>query len=181
MHAPLHKIYNITAEIDYARGVLIMACIGILDKNRSISDVLKASLYECGICNVTVESALEGESYDAVLIGTDPPEICTCNADILIVADCISSHRILPLTAKSVISYGLCQKDTVTVSSLINERLVISLQREIPTFLNHIVSEQDFCIDIKSADAIDTTLGIITALLVSDVSPETISNNAALF
>lgn len=158
-----------------------MACIGILDKSCGTSAALEASLRRCGIGNVRIESAHEGKSYDAVLIGTDPPEICTCNADILIVADCISARKILPLKAKSVISYGLCQKDTVTVSSLINKRLVISLQREIPTLLNHIVSEQDFCIDIKCTDIIDSTLGIIAALLVSDVSPETISSNTALF
>ena len=153
-----------------------MACIGILERGHSFSDSVGEAFASCGIQTHDILPVSEGKSYDAVIISTNPPEhICPCNANILITPDCIGAKNISSLTSKSVVSYGLCKKNTLTVSSLIGTRLVVSLQCDITTMQNGTVGEQEFCIDIEHADGIDNFLGIVAALLVSDISPETIS------
>ncbi len=153
-----------------------MAHIGISERGHGFSDYLGAALSSFGVCGADIAPLAADESYDAIIISTEAPDtIPECNTDILIIPDCMSAKSISRVSAKSVVSYGLCKKNTLTVSSLIGTRLVVSLQREITTILNSTISEQEFCIDIEHADGIDSFLGIIAALLIADISPETIS------
>ncbi len=159
-----------------------MARIGVLEHGQSISDYLRAALTYFGVQSAEIFSACDGESYDVVVIGIDAPfDIPTCDTNILIIPDCINATGISQLTANSVVSYGLCKKNTLTVSSLIGSRLVVSIQREISTICGDNVGEQELCINIQNFDSVDMLLGIITTLLVADISPEAISKGMSFF
>ena len=77
--------------------------------------------------------------------------------------------------AENVITYGLCSKNTVTVSSLIANDLVISVQREIPTLTGCFVDAQEFHVTLSITDDVDDALAVVSTLLVLGVSPEKIT------
>ncbi len=113
---------------------------------------------------------------DVLLIGTEPPlRTKYTSAKTLIVPDCINVDSLFGFSAGNVISYGLCSKDTITVSSLIGNRLVVSLQRELSALSGEVIPEQDFCISISDAENADSVLGTVGLLLVCGMPPDKIS------
>lgn len=101
-------------------------------------------------------------------------------ADIVIVPDICSVSTISQLKPKSVVTYGLSCKNTVTVSSLIEERLVVSIQREIVSLSGKRIIEQEFSIVLENLNKIEALLASISLLLLLDVSIDEIKH-AELF
>ena len=154
----------------------IMACVGVLSSENNALFSLKRSLCALGYPEHIVRIANRCNSFDAVLIDNPPPgRHDTFTSKILIVPDCMDASAIPECFSDSVISYGLRKKNTVTVSSLIGERLAVTVQRQIPTANGNVVAEQEFPINITHGENSDKALGIISTLLVLDVPPDKIA------
>lgn len=134
----------------------------ILD--RVISEAFKES-------KVAIECT-HGSSCDICLLSSAGTPTHT-DAKILIIPD---TKQISTLNAQEVISYGLCCKNTLTVSSCIDNTLVISLQRKIRTLGDASIEEQDFSVKISDPDEPEMILAAIATLLVSDVPINVISS-----
>lgn len=159
--------YINTGNIKYSRGV-VMTRIGIASQDE-ISTKLPFH------CDAECQIVREG-ICDVLLIGTHPPlHTRYTSAKTLIAPDCVNVDSLSGFSAKNVVSYGLCKKNTVTVSSLIGNRLVVSLQRELPTLYGDRLLEQDFCVNLLHAENADSVLGTVALLLVCGVPPHEIS------
>lgn len=173
-----------------------MFCIGICQNYPDfLARIISAALTESGrpvfYCDgkviqipkkdaTRVTILLSSEPYDSEI----PFDLCVYEPNFSKTAPtCYASLAIIPDTlrpvqfqgAQHVITYGLCQKNTVTVSSLVGEDLVIAIQREIPTLLGETVDAQEFHVKFSQFGDINDTLAIVSTLLVSGVSPEKIS------
>ncbi len=80
-----------------------------------------------------------------------------------------------PTAASEIITYGLCCKNTLTVSSCIDSTLVVSLQRALVTLAGKRVEEQDFPVSISDPDEPELVLAAVAALLAADVPVSAIS------
>lgn len=175
-----------------------MLCIGIYQKSSNdLAKVLCSALSACDFdiifCgnrlidipnndkNIPV-AVIAGKNLDFV---NTPADICIIesgydgtirlpSASIAVVPECCDIEKVNALEPKSVVSYGLCCKNTVTVSSLIDSSLVISVQREIVTLSGTRIVEQEFSVEIRSTDRVDAVLAVVSALLIADVPIEQI-------
>ncbi len=95
------------------------------------------------------------------------------NATRAIIPDSFRPEDLGPM--ENAITYGLCHKNTVTVSSLIGNDLVISVQREIPTLSGDPVDPQEFHIKLAPFGDVEDALAVVTTLLAFGVTPEKIS------
>lgn len=111
----------------------------------------------------------------ALISNTFSQKIFPIKSDIAIVPDSLDKDILSLISAKNVISYGLCTKNTVTASSLIGSKLGISLQRKIPDVYGRILDEQELFVDIDSGMRAEDALGIVSALLTLGTSPYDIS------
>ena len=97
------------------------------------------------------------------------------SAKIVVAPDTLNPSLIQTCALHHVVTYGLCRKNTVTVSSLIDGKLVVSIQRDIVTLSDAHVDEQEFHVGLNNPDAADAVLAVVTSLLLLDVSIEQIS------
>ena len=173
-----------------------MFCIGICQNQPDfLARIISAALTESGFpvfycegkaIKVPEESAellalvVSGEPYDSEI----QFDLCVfeqnfsrrahvCNATRAIIPDTFHPNNLR--LAEHVITYGLCHKNTVTVSSLIGDDLVISIQREIPTLCGGTVDPQEFHITLAPFGEIEDALAVVATLLVFGVTPEKIS------
>ncbi len=68
-----------------------------------------------------------------------------------------------------VITYGLCNKATLTISSITAEHIVLCLQRSILTFSGNVIEPQEFSIPISSECDPETIMLITAMCLVSGI------------
>lgn len=153
-----------------------MACIGISESGNHLVFALKRALGALGYNDIGVRLADSSGTFDAVLIGNPPPKSRDrFTTNVLIVPDCMDASELSPLLASSVISYGLRRKNTVTASSLIGTRLVVSVQRDIPTVDGGTIGEQELIVTVNHSEHSDEILGIAAALLALGIPAEEIS------
>ena len=111
----------------------------------------------------------------ALISNTFSQKTFPIKSDITIIPDSLDKDILSLISAKNVISYGLCTKSTVTASSLIGSKLGISLQRKIPDVHGHILDEQELFVDIAGDVQTENALGIVSTFLVLGKPPEDIS------
>ncbi len=173
--------------------------IGIYqNKNSSFSDNICASLSRFGfnisVCTKEKENLISSVSDTLYIYSVESPallpdhlDICILEsgyeksnsfpqADTVIVPDICSVSTISQLKPKSVITYGLSCKNTVTVSSLIQSKLVISIQREIVSLSKKRIIEQEFTTSLKNSNQIEALLASISLLLLLDIPSDMIKN-----
>lgn len=173
-----------------------MFCIGICqDQPDFLARIISAALTESGFpvfycegkaIQVPKEDAktfalvVSGEPYDSEI----QFDLCVFEPNFHRTLEVRNATRaIIPDTfrpsdlqfVENVITYGLCHKNTVTVSSLIGDDLVISIQREIPTLSGSTVDPQEFHIKLAPFGEIEDALAVVTTLLAFGVAPEKIS------
>ena len=155
---------------------VIMAGIGVSEGRNNFIFSLKSALNQLGISKTGIRTVQNGESFDAVLVGNPPPrKNIRFDSRVLIVPDCIDNEKLSSFPENNVISYGLRSKNTVTASSLIGEKLVVALQKEIPTVNGTTVDEQEFSVNVKNGGQSDKVLGIVSTLLALNIPVEEIS------
>lgn len=76
------------------------------------------------------------------------------------------------LRSSCVVSYGMSKKDSVTISSIDKDSLVLSLQRELPTLLGRPLERQDIPIRCFPGAKADEVIASVAALLLLGVPPE---------
>ena len=178
-----------------------MPCsIGIYQKtNSSFSDTVSDALRACGIdvcpcgngrrhepCGIALYTA------DCAALFPDFLDICVLEsahrisnsfprAERVIMPDICSVAAISQLAPKSVVTYGLSCKNTVTVSSLIKGRMVVSIQREIVSVSGHRTVEQEFSMAAPDCGAVEATLASAALLLMLDVPIDTVKNLSQVF
>lgn len=177
-----------------------MLSIGIRDSSQQIARLLCPALINCGFgllyCadeRIDIQDGLTEKA--AAVISGNQLNIVRSRFDIFVLGDsaalnpdsAAASLVVAPETAdaaiinsfkpKSVVSYGICGKNTVTVSSLIDSNLVISIQREIVSLSGKRIVEQELKSEIKSEDDIDPVLACVSVLLLLDVPIETIEKS----
>jgi len=163
--------------------------IGIYQKKGSVfSDIICNTLELCDIkisrCSGENESSKDYPipvfTVECPALFPDYLDICILesgyqksnsfpNANTVIVPDICSISTIKQLAPKSVVTCGLSCKNTVTVSSLIENKLIVSIQREIVSLYGNKISEQEFSIDFKEIDQIEAILAAISVLLLIDI------------
>ncbi len=149
-----------------------MIKIGVCEKTNKLLPVIRSKLTPgC----FSLEKADADTLFDCIIIGETPFALNEINAKIAIAPDYILSDAIAPNSFENIITYGLCQKSTLTASSLIGERLIASLQKEISTLSGEKIDEQEFFVTTKHAENSDEILGIVALLLVLGIPPSEIS------
>ncbi len=148
-----------------------MVCVSIFE-NEDFS--LSRSLLQHIDCAIITNP--RNFKTDVALISTTfSKKKLSIKSDIAIVPDSLNKDTLSSISAKSVISYGLCRKNTVTASSLIGSKLGISLQRKIPDVCGHIIDEQELFVDIDRGMHTEDALGVVSAMLALGINPEHIS------
>ena len=71
-----------------------------------------------------------------------------------------------------VVSYGLSKRDSVTLSSIMDETLVLSLQRELPTLEGTLLERQDIPVPRLAGRRPDELLAAAAALLLLGLPAE---------
>ncbi len=149
-----------------------MIKIGVCEKTNKLLPVIQSKVNSS---HFSLEKANCSTLFDCIIIGEPPFELKKIHAKIAIAPDYILSDAIAPDSFENIITYGLCKKSTLTASSLIGERLVASLQREISTVSGEKIDEQEFFVTTKHAENSDEILGIVALLLVLGMEPCEIS------
>lgn len=173
-----------------------MFCIGICQNRPDfLARIISAALTESGFpvfyCEGKAIRVPKDDAKTLALVVSGEPyhseiqfDLCVFEPNFHKTTDvCNATRAIIPDTfrpndfrfAENVITYGLCHKNTVTVSSLIEDDLVISIQREIPTLCGGIVDPQEFHIKLAPFGEIEDALAVVATLLVFGVTPEKIS------
>jgi hypothetical protein len=83
-----------------------------------------------------------------------------------------AAHLVSGLRSSCIVSYGMSKSDSVTLSSIDDDSLVLSLQRELPTLSGGHLERQDIPIGRAPGTDAGDVLASGTALLMLGVSPE---------
>jgi len=178
-----------------------MFCIGICQNEPDfLARLISAAVVECGFSVFYFDGNFtripKDDGNTVAIVATNPPydsevefDLCVYEPDFCRNATGVRANlAIIPDSCKTqqfggiknIITYGLCRKNTVTVSSLIADDLVISVQREFPTLCGTAVDAQEFHVTLPSVDDVDDALALVTTLLTLGVSPEKITNLSKL-
>ena len=144
-----------------------MLKIGVQQEgNELLYRVLEASLKACS------RSAQLTHTTDAdIIVFTENASCSKCSAKTLI----LPNSKCVDTTASQIITYGLCCKNTLTISSCIGCNMVFSLQRMITTASGVRIDVQDFPISLSDPDEPELVLATVATLLAADVPVSQIS------
>ena len=95
----------------------------------------------------------------------------SCSSKIAISPDA----KNISTDARQIITYGLCCKNTLTISSCIGCNMVLSLQRSVRTLSGTEIEVQDFPITVSDPDEPEVVLAAVAALIACDVPISEIS------
>ena len=142
----------------------------------SISQIIAAGLVTCGIPFVQVRPPERCRMGDALLVLTPnvilPPDGKLIHVRYLL----LPGDSPCPLIqADCAVSYGLSDRDSITVSSLGEDRMVLSLQRELVTLPGYVLERQEFCLPRPLSLSIEQALLVYGALLMMGVRPSCLS------
>lgn len=74
--------------------------------------------------------------------------------------------------SECVVSYGLSDKSTLTLSSITDDETVISIQRELPTIDGELLEQQEIALKRPENLPVENFLAAAGALLIAGVSAE---------
>ncbi|NLF35004.1 MAG: hypothetical protein GX585_03450 [Clostridiales bacterium] len=159
-----------------------MECVGIWERGEKVLEMTAAGLRAFGRQDVRLVPARH------------PAELAGLAMTLLVVspgatgwagAGALSCRKVLlpggagPLAhafqAESAVSYGASPKDTLTISSLSEERLCLALQRELVTVDGTVVDRQELVLPFSKGRAALPFLASVGALLLLSVPPEELS------
>ena len=109
--------------------------------------------------------------FDIVLISPNTTSSGTFHTNLLIAPESINIRALEASDFKNVISYGLCRKNTITMSSLSEKRLTVAVQRKIPICSSRTIDEQEISRLLIPDLSIEENLGIIATLIAIGVLP----------
>ena len=118
-------------------------------------------------CRVDVEF---GASSDLSIFTANSPKH-SCSSKIVISPD----SKSISTNANQIITYGLCCKNTLTISSCIGSNMVISLQRSVKTLNGTEIEVQDFPITISDPEEPEVVLATVATLIACDIPISVIS------
>ncbi len=149
-----------------------MVYVGIFeDKNFPLSRAA-LKLTNCALAtnpqSVKLDIALLSDSFKKC-----PTPIAS---NIVIAPDSLNRRIFSSISAQSLISYGLCRKNTITASSLVGSKLAVSLQRKINDICGHTLEEQELMVNIKNGEFAQEVLGLVSLLLALGTPTSEISN-----
>ncbi len=164
-----------------------MRRIGIWERNEGLATTLQNEVQQRKLPRT------------AFFCGRHPAELAGDKLDLLVVspgatgwagASSVNCRLLLlpgsagPLSrgmkVEGAISYGAGAQNTITLSSLENETICLAIQRELVTIGGHIVDRQELVLPyVANSEGPELFLARIGALLLLDVSPETLAPQKA--
>ncbi|MGI6497355.1 MAG: hypothetical protein ACOX0U_00680 [Oscillospiraceae bacterium] len=136
-----------------------------------ISQMIAAGLATCGISFVQVQP--EQKNSDGALFIVPP------GADPSVVPSPLHvRYLLLPggfvqpyIQADCAVSYGMKAQNSITVSSLQEESMVLSLQRELVTLPGYVLERQELCLLRPEGLSTEEALAVYGSLLMLGVMP----------
>lgn len=161
-----NKLYEYTSFMLHKitlKGCGFVIKINALQKeNELLLHVIYAAVRECNLDSEVFSD--ERKSADIAIL-SDASTAKSCNSKIFITPN----SKTIKTTASEIITYGLCCKNTLTISSFIENNMVLSLQRTIRTITGKQIEAQDFSITVSDKDEPELVLAAVSLLLVADV------------
>ena len=142
-----------------------MLKINVLQKDGELLKPVLANAFK--ECKTDVE--FSSDSDIGIFTASTPKH--SCSAKIVISPDA----KKISTDAGEIITYGLCCKNTLTISSCIRNNMVLSLQRSVKTLSGTEIEAQDFPVTISDHDEPEVVLAAVAALLACDVPISQIS------
>ena len=135
-----------------------------------ISKKIAAGLFACGIPFVQIKELEQWQAKNALLIL--PPDVGPLPGIPQQVRYLLLPDGMQPvIRADCAVSYGLSGRDSITVSSLGENTMAISLQRELVTVSGHVLERQELLLPQISDLSAEETLAVYGALLLLDAAP----------
>ncbi len=142
-----------------------MLKINVLQKE---GEILKQALISAfKNCNTDIELSEDAK----VSVFTPGIQKSSCSSRIVIAPD----SKSIITDASEIITYGLCCKNTLTISSYTGNNMVLSLQRSILTLSGTEVEVQDFPVTITALGEPEVILATVATLIACDVPVPKIS------
>lgn len=88
--------------------------------------------------------------------------------------DCNAALNVFKNSGVAVISCGLCSKNTVTVSSISKNQLLIAFQRSFINLKGEVIEPREFQINLRKTYNTYSVLAAATALILNSIIPEII-------
>jgi hypothetical protein len=149
----------------------------IEEPGEKLSGVIASFLREKGKRDVTLlgESALCGGVAPAVVVvspgaGAKRKSVPELSCDILLTPG--KSPPKNKISAATLISYGMSDRDTLTLSSIDSDCLMVTLQRETTAVTGRGLDRQDIPIKRESGVSPEVMLAAAGALLLIGISPD---------
>ncbi len=98
-----------------------------------------------------------------------PDKAADCR--ILLIPD-TASDILRSFNADCVVSYGMNEKSSLTMSSVSDEEMVVSLQRELPTLDGEILERQELKMPRPAGMRVESILAVVGTLLITGIPPE---------
>ncbi len=153
------------------QGVCFMVHIGIFENKAFTLSRSALKLTNCALTTNPKNAKLD----IALISGTLNSCPFPITSNIVIAPDSLKRDIFSSISANSLISYGLCRRNTVTASSLVGSKLAVSLQRKITDIRGQVLEEQELMVNIENGEFAEETLGIVSLLLALGVSSRDIS------
>ncbi len=95
-------------------------------------------------------------------------KLCNHSTFIIVNADIFCNTKIIFNKKTNCISYGLNQKSTLTISSIQEDKAILSIQRNIKNLQNHTIEMGEIEIDLKQykVNNIENILAFFTVYLI---------------
>ena len=147
-----------------------MQHFGVWD-NEVISQKIAAGLNACGIPFVQMRTFGQWQAKNSLLV-FGPRVRFPFWGKRLRVRYLLFPDGMHPcVEADCAVSYGLSGRDSITISSLQENRMVLSLQRELVTVSGVILDRQELLLPYLTALSVVETLAVYGALLLLGVAP----------
>ena len=152
-----------------------MYTVGILERTGGLSAFLAAHLPQSLLDRADLcpaGSLAPGEILDLLVVspdlGREVPRVPPCRA--MLVPGRLS-HLAGEVSAAWAVSFGLSPRDTLTLSSLGEETILLALQREIISLAGDRLDPQEFPLDRKDHTALCQVLACVGVQLLLGVEP----------
>lgn len=144
----------------------------------SISQIIAAGLSACGIPFLQVGFRETRRELGEALLVVPPKAQTAWDAPpeqvryLLLPGDGAWSG----VQADCAVSYGFHPRNSITLSSLEEDQMILSLQRELVTLAGPVLERQELCLSRPTQLGMEQALSICGALLMLGVSPEALDS-----
>lgn len=163
-----YKMMQTVSEVD------VVQHFGVWNGNL-ISKKIAAGLFACGIPFVQIKELEQCQTENALLIL--PPNAGTLAGPPMQVRYLLLPDGMQPvIQADCAVSYGLSGRDSITVSSLQEDSMALSLQRELVTVSGHVLERQELLLPHISGLSAEEALAVYGALLLLGAAPSDLTH-----